>query len=205
MGGALLPTVVIGGVTYYLVTQDNKPVPLPGQPGYVQPNYGSTTGQIMTGGAGQGYTGSDSDYLYNGGQSGFAGVANDPYVQQKIDLLAEAAEASYRAMDAAGRNAAANQLNQKLDLNPPLDGNDSWETVARVAGGAGGAAVCNAIPGVGTAASPLCAIAGSYLGVKLEDWISSEMPALKAWVNDNVVGGVRDVIDDIGDWLSDLF
>lgn len=206
----IVGAVVIGGVAYSLTRKD-MPVPLPGSPGYLGPNYGSTIGQIATGNdAGSGY--SYDQYIDNYGQSQFGDTQLDPDIRPKLDLLSATAEAAYNKMDTAGRSAAANQLNQSLDIQPPLNGSDSWQTVARVAGGAGGAAVCNAIPGIGTAASPLCAIAGAYLGVKLEDWISQEMPALGSWVSANfsaaagaIASTAQDVVKDVGGWLNDLF
>jgi hypothetical protein len=146
-------------------------------------------------------------WLDNSGQAGFNvdGRLADPDARQKLDLLNLALEKGYTAMSAAAKSAAADQINQRLELDPPLRGNETWETVARVAGGAIGGVACNAIPGIGTAVSPLCAMAGAYLGVKLEDWMASELPGLKSWVSENL----GDVVDSIGDklseWWNDIF
>jgi len=53
--------------------------------------------------------------------------------------------------------------------------------VASAAAGIAAAAGCNAIPGVGTAASPLCGIAGAALGSKAYDLGSQAVGAIKGW------------------------
>lgn len=199
-----VPILIIGGVAY-AVTRKDVPAGLPGMPGALQANFGSTIGQITTG---NGYQGgySWSDYLDSGGQSGFNidGRSLDPETQQKLDLVQQAAQAQFEKLDYAGRDAAARAMNETLDLDPPLNGGDTWDTVVSVAAGAAGAAACNAIPGVGTAASPLCAIAASYLGVRLEHFLSDSVSAIGSWVSNNVGGAIADVYDAVSDTVSDI-
>lgn len=211
----IIPVVVIGGVAYELTRKDGPILP-PGSTGYVQPNYGSTTGQIVTGTAGQsGY--SWSDFLANGGQAQFGDTPLDPDIQQKADLLQQAAKAAYDKMDYAARSAAAASLNQTLGLtgtSKALNGNDTWKTVASIAGGAAASAGCAAV-GL-AAAAPLCAIAGSYLGVKMEDWIAQPLGDAYNWVSSNisdigssiadaVSGAASDIADTVGGWVDDIF
>jgi len=210
----IVPVVIIGGVAYELTRKDGPVLP-PGGAGYVQPNYGSTTGQIVSGTAGQsGY--SWSDFLANGGQAKFGDVPLDPDIQQKADLLQAAAKKAYDGMDYAGRSAAAASLNETLDLPPGqrLNGSDTWQTIASVAGGAAASAGCAAV-GL-AAAAPLCAIAGSYLGVKMEDWIAQPIGDAYNWVaanigdaageiGDAIGGAAADVVNTVGGWIDDIF
>lgn len=163
MSNVILPAVIIGGVTYELVaTQSATP------PGPIRwPGGNASTGTLGRG-SGQPIPGWDP-------QTGFYDNA-PPGAQQAIDSMLSQAQAAYEVMSPAARAAAADEMNQALELDPPLNGNETWETIARVAGGAAAAGACNAIPGIGTAASPLCAIAGAYLGVKLEEWLSKAVP-----------------------------
>lgn len=201
-GGPIIPAVIIGGIAYELA-QNVQGVP-PGQTQYGSPIGGATGNDRLTGaGSGGGY--SYDPLLDNGDQGGFNydGRYNDPDASHKIDILNAAMEQTYANMSQGAKTAAAGALNQQLQLNPPLNGNETWQTVAKVAGGAAAGAACNLIPGVGTAASPLCAMAGAYLGVKLEEWMSAELPALKDWVADNIVSNVGDAVNAVGGYVKD--
>jgi hypothetical protein len=187
----LLPAVVIGGVTYYLVRRESMPIPV-GCPVGASPNRGTPLTQI--GGCPPVLDGYSYDpYLYDGGQAGFAQRPLDPYVSTKADMVQDQLERAYNALDGVGRAAAAAKMNEELHLDPPLRGDETWETVARVAGGAAGAAGC-AVVGLG-AVGPLCAMVGSYLGVKLEDWIADQ----------NVGDWVKGTVEDLGGWINNLF
>lgn len=174
MSSVVVPAIIIGGVAYYGLTHSQPAMP-PGPMGYGPPN--ASTGYVGSGG-----------YPIPGWdpQAGYYDNI-PPGTSQAIDSMLSSARAAYQTMSVSARAEAADRLNQDLALDPPLTGNEDWETVARVAGGAVGAGACNAIPGIGTAASPLCAIAGAYLGVKLEDWLSQAIPDAA----DAVVGWVR--------------
>lgn len=200
----LIPVVVGGGIVYVLAKQSGPPM-YPGDTAYQSPRPGATLGDIASGIPGG--NGGASDYLNDGGQSAFNidGRSNDPNAQAKLDLAQQAMKLAFDKLDAAGKSAAADKINQALDLNPPLKGNETWETVARVAGGAGGTALCNLIPGVGAVASPLCAMAGAYLGVQLEQWMSANMGDLQSWVSDNLGQVINNIGDDISDWFHSLF
>jgi hypothetical protein len=209
MGDLLIPAVVIGGVTYVAMGKSDAGGPPVGYP-IISPNSGSPLGNPGQLGPGYGY-----DYgLDNGGQAGFGNVGGRPVqpdLQAKIDLMMNvAARQAYGAMTGAARMAAADQLNKELQLDPPLRGNETWDDIARVAGGAVGGAACTAFGAASVA--PLCAIAGAYLGVKLEDWVASGWDQLERWMGDNIAGGigdaadwVRDKIGDAAGWISDLF
>jgi hypothetical protein len=180
---ALIPAVVIGGVVYVAATQSSS-VPA----SYPPPGA------------------SNSPLLNDAGQAGFNlfGRPTDPAVQPKLDILQQSAKASFDAMDGASRSAAAAAMNQALELDPPLSGSDTWDTVVQVAAGAAGAAACNAIPGIGTAASPLCAIGAAYLGVKLEDWIGQGVDQLENWAG-SAYDSAKDAVDGAIGWISNIF
>ena len=201
----LIPVAIAGGgIAYILAKQDGIPQ-LPGCTQY-QTGTGASTINDLANGVPCGGGGYYSPLTDNSGQAGFSpygGIKADPDARQKLDLLNQAMEAGYSKMNSAAKSAAADQLNQQLALDPPLKGNEDWQTVSRVAGGAAGAVGCTAV-GLGSAA-PLCSMAGAYLGVKLEDWMASELPGLKSWVSDNV-GAVIDAIgDQLTEWWNDIF
>jgi hypothetical protein len=202
----ILVPAVIGGVGVYILAKQSGPPLPPGSSVYGTPTYGSTMGDIVNGvpNGGGGYY---DPFLDPSGQAAFNidGRSADPDARQKLDLLNAAMQGAYNGMSAAGKASAADQLNQKLNLDPPLRGNETWDTVARVAGGAAAAAGCNAIPGIGTAVSPLCAMAGAYLGVKLEQWMSTNLGDLGSWVSDNVSSAVHAIGDQVSDWFHDIF
>ena len=206
MSDVIVPAVIVGGAVYVLAKGMGTPT-APGDVAYQSPNYGSTLDDI-TAGIPNGGGGSTAPGIDNGGQAGFNipdGRLADPDAAQKLDLLNSALQKAYSGMSSAAKQSAADNLNTQLHLDPPLKGNETWETVARVAGGAGGALACNAIPGIGTAASPLCAMAGAYLGVKLENWMQTELPGLQSWVSDNLGSVVNSIGDQISDWFHDIF
>ena len=202
MSNPIVPAVVIGGVVY-IATKPAGPPEGPGDTAYGASRDGATTGDITAGapngGGGYGY-GSTVD---DSGQGAFntGGRPVDPDVRQKVDLLNVAMEKAYSGMSSAAKSAAADTLNRNLNLDPPMTGNETWDQVARIAGGAVAAAGCSAIPGIGVAAAPLCSMAGAYLGVKLEQWIQSPLKDLGNWIEDNVGGA----IDAVGDALSDAW
>jgi hypothetical protein len=187
MTGNLIPIALVGGGVAYVLSRGSgvavQPGPNPYGGGYYDP------------------------YLDDSGQAAFNidGRLTDPDARQKLDLLNLALEKGYSAMSNAAKVTAADQMNSRLNLDPPLKGNESWEQVARIAGGAVGAAGCSAIAGIGAAIAPLCAMAGSYLGVQLENWMQSELPGLKEWVSGNLGAVVDTIGDKISDWFHDIF
>lgn len=204
----LPPAIVIGGVAggVYLLSRQNATALPPGPTSYNSPSAGSTYNNILTGssdGAGGYYDPTVSD----AGQAAYNtdGRLADPDARAKLDALDSAMQSAYNGMAAGAKSAAADQLNQSLSLSPPLTGNETWEQVARVAGGAAGVAGCNLIPGIGTAVSPLCGLAGAYLGVKLEDWMATALPDIQSWVTQSFPNAVQSVVDDVGNWFQNLF
>lgn len=203
---ALIPVAIVGGGIAYVATRGNSSSIAPGDTRYQSGRGGSTLGDIMNGVPGGG-GGSYDPWLDDSGQSAFNqdGRLADPDARVKLDLLNVSLQKAYAGMSNAAKATAADKMNQALNLDPPLKGNEDWATVARVAGGAAGGAACNAIPGIGTAVTPLCAMAGSYLGVQLENWMSTNLGGLQSWISDNL-GHVVDVIgDEISDWFHGLF
>lgn len=201
-----IPTaVLIGGGLYVLSRGAAGPALMPGDVGFRDPRYGATMGDIANGVPNGGYT--YDPYLDDAGQAGFNvdGRLTDPDARQKLDLLNVAMQKAYGAMSGAAKSAAADQLNTKLALDPPLRGNESWDQISSIAGAAVGGVACNAIPGIGTAASPLCAMAGSYLGVQLEQWMQTEVPGLQSWVSDNLGAVVDTIGDKLSEWWNDIF
>lgn len=200
-----LPLAIAVGGGVYILSKTTGIFGPPGPVGYQTPRPGATNGDIANGIPGGDY--SYDPYLDDAGQSGFNvdGRLNDPTARQKLDLLDSSLQYAYAQMSAAGKSAAADKLNQSLNLDPPLRGNEDWQTVSRIAGGAVGGVACNAIPGIGTAASPLCAMAGAYLGVQLESWMATELPGLQSWVSENVGNVVSAVGDQLSDWWHSIF
>lgn len=187
MSDMLIPAVIaVGGGVYVLATQaPTSPIPYPvaGGTTYVPPtNIANSLGLSQV---------------------------SDPGTAAKVDALLQAGEAKFNAMSDAERAQAANYLNQQLNIQPPMSGNETWQQVASIAGGATGGAVCSMIPGIGTAASPLCAMAGAYLGVSLESWLAGSLDSIKSWINQNVPGVVTDWIDQaeasLSDWFHSIF
>jgi hypothetical protein len=207
--GSLLVPIIIGGVAYELVEMRGQPsTPLASPPKPVQPNFGATTGQIMSGTASQNGSMPVSSYLDDSGQSSFSGsggTSSDPDATSKLMLLQNAAQQSFNGMSQAAKTQAAQIMNQQLNLHPPLTGNETWEQVARIAGGAVGTGVCSIIPGVGVAIAPLCGMALAYLGVKLEDWLQGALPDLENWVSNNILSPVESVIGTVGDSAEDAY
>lgn len=135
----------------------------------------------------------------------------DAALQEKLDLVNRYGQAAYDKMAQEAKEAAARAVSEELGLDPPLDGTETWETIAKVTGGAVGAAALGWIPG----GAALGAVVGAYLGVKLEELISKNSDEIKAWfsgkwdgieswvtgVGSDIEDGTRDVIDYIGGWF----
>jgi hypothetical protein len=135
----------------------------------------------------------------------------DPALQQKLDEVESYAHAAYNNMDDEARRRGAAIANEELKLDPPLTGKESWEDMSRIVGGAVGAAALGWIPG----GAALGAIAGAWLGVKLEDLISKNIDEIKDWFKgkwsdiegwvtgtaSKIEDGAEAVIDYIGGWF----
>lgn len=201
----LIPVAIAGGGLAYVLSRQDGAHPPPGSSAYLTSRSGATLNDIASGipGGGGGY----DPYLDDRGQAGFNvdGRLADPDARPKLDLLNQGLQKAYAGMSQAAKSTAADKMNSALNLNPPLTGNESWDQVARIAGGATGGIACNAIPGIGTAVSPLCAMAGSYLGVQLEQWMGTDLAGLQGWVSDNLGAVVDAVGNQIEQWFHDLF
>ena len=108
------------------------------------------------------------------------------------------AKAEYDKLSAAAKKAGAAKLSEELGIKPPLTGNESWEQVGKIAGGAAGGAACGAIPGA-QAAAPLCAMAGAYLGKKLSVLIGEQWDKVDDWIEDKWDDAADAVTDAVGD------
>lgn len=217
---ALIPAVVIGGVTYTLVKANDAAPVNGGATGY-QTSFGNTIGQQLGGiktapppptGTVRvsGSLGSKirmvnatiSSPLTPKTNWNYADQHNniDPEYAQKLAELEKYAEEQFNNMDEVGRAKAADILNEELKLDPPLNGHEDWKTIASVAGGAAGAAL-------GTAAcGPICgkvgALVGAYLGVKLEEAIAKNFDEMKAWLRDKW-GDLKDQAEETWDDIKD--
>jgi hypothetical protein len=135
----------------------------------------------------------------------------DAELQKKLDYINQYGQAAYENMDAAAKQKGAAILNDQLKLDPPLKGDESWETVAKIAGGAAGTAALGWLPG-GAIVGPMV---GAYLGVKIEEllsknvdeiktWFSSRWSSIESWVK-GVGGDVADVAEDAYDFVAGWF
>lgn len=137
--------------------------------------------------------------------------AIDTELQAKLDEINAYGAAAYDNLSAEAKAKGAAALNDQLKLDPPLSGDESWEDVAKIAGGAAGAAALGWLPG-GQVLGPMV---GAYLGVKLEELVSKNVDDIKAWFKGrwtdieswvkgaahDVEDAVSDTIDYIGGWF----
>jgi hypothetical protein len=113
-----------------------------------------------------------------------AGEANNA-VDQKIRELNDKVKEEYNKLSCDAKKDGAERLKKKyptIQLDPDKACDMSYEDLAKIAGGAVAAAACNAIPGVGTLASPMCAIAGAYVADKIEQWIENNWDDASNWI-----------------------
>lgn len=180
---SILPSVIaIGGATYVLVQSTPQAPPM-----VIRPVGGG---------------------VQAGSQAGFFPLPGQlPDQQSKVDLLLRAAQARYDSLSDTARAAAAHAMNGNLGTQ--LNGTESWEALIGAASGAGASAACTAIPGIGAFTAPLCSIAGTYLGVQLEQWLGGDLGNLVGWVQSNISSAITDVVGDAADavvgWFRGLF
>lgn len=126
----------------------------------------------------------------------------DAALQAKLDEIRRYGEAAYQKLSDEAKAKAAKELSDGLNLDPPLTGDESWEDVAKIAGGAAGLAF-SPLPG-GAVWGP---IVGAYLGVKLEELASKNVDEIKAWFGarwDGIEGWVKGAAGDIEDAAKDV-
>jgi hypothetical protein len=135
----------------------------------------------------------------------------DQALQQKLDEVERYAKAAYDNMAKDGKKAGAKAASELLKLDPPLSGDESYEDMAKIIGGAAGAAALGWLPG-GAVLGPIC---GAWLGVKLEELVSKNVDEVKDWfksrwngienwvsgVGSDIEDGVKDAIDYFGGWF----
>jgi len=145
-----------------------------------------------------------------GVSSGNASNPVDPQIQAKLDEIDKYGKAAYNQLSAEAKKEGAKALSESLGIDPPLKGDETWETIASVAGSAAGAAVGAYIGG--PIGAKLGAIVGAYLGVKLEeliskdldkigDWFKSKWSDIENWVGDEA----SDAANAVGNWLGSIF
>lgn len=132
----------------------------------------------------------------------------DAATQEILDTVDAYGEAAYNNMSKDAKKAGAKALSDTLKLDPPLSGDEDWETIAKIAGGAAGAAAFGWAPG-GAVWGP---IVGAYFGVKLEVFLSGSADDVKKWfksrwsqIENWVKGEVGDVADAVGDFFGHIF
>lgn len=128
----------------------------------------------------------------------------DRALQEKLDLIKKYGQAAYDKLSDDAKKASAKALSEQLDLDPPLDGSESWSDIAAIAGGAAGLAAFGWLPG-GAVWGP---IVGTYLGVKLEELISKNSDEIKQWFSDkwgDIEEWVKDAGHEVSDWFGEIF
>lgn len=122
-----------------------------------------------------------------------------PYIQEKLtEFMVKEAEKKFAELGEDAKCEAAERLNQAVKdatgSDPGITCDDSVadaiNKAAVTAGTAGGVAVC-AATGVGTALTPLCGMAGAWLGAYLG-------PKIGEFFED-VWGGIEDFFSDVWD------
>lgn len=138
----------------------------------------------------------------------------DAEIQAKIDTIEAYGKAAYNKMTSGARKEGAQAMNKELNLDPPLDGSESFEDVmhriAPAIGGTVGAAVGGALGGPAGAA--IGAFCGKYLGVKYEELLAKAIPEIKdffrskwADIENWVSGAAHDAYDTVSGWFDDAF
>jgi hypothetical protein len=141
-------------------------------------------------------------------------AAIDPEIQAKVDQLEEYGEQAYNSLSDKAKAAGANYLNEKYDLDPPLNGTESWTEIGkRIAGPIGedaGQAAGEAI--AGPAGGIVGEKLGAYLGVKIDDFLNQHADDIKQWFVDRyqsvknwVEGTAQEAYDDVVDWVGGWF
>lgn len=201
MSSALLPLLVVGGVTYELVAAPGgNPIPTPGS-GFTPASFPGSTIPGVMGIAAKMRTRYGTQSFGQVKLTSYPSDQNiDPELQKKFDAIESAASKAYNDADEVAKAKAADALNKDLKLDPPLTGHEDWETVAAVVGGATGGAIGGAIGGpIGAKLGALC---GAYLGTKLEDLIAKNWDELESWVKGKW-GDVKDAVSDAYNEVSD--
>lgn len=115
-----------------------------------------------------------------------------------IDAIKQKLKAEFDKLEKEAKIAGCKAMNEQLgtDLDPQACGNATFEAVVAAAAAAGATAAC-AATGVGGGIAPLCGVAGAFLGKKIAPYLQEALSESKEWLGDKV--------DDIGNWLSDLW
>lgn len=210
----LVPVMLVGGGIAYVATKGAAPA-APGPTTQIAPMSGSTIGQQIQPIAGVMVAPPPKKNLASAVRraqvvgslvqtspaTSYGGSTVDPELKKKLDAIEAAARAQFDKLDAAGKQAAADELNKALKLDPPLKGNEDWATVAAVTGGAAGAAAGGALCG------PICAkvgaLAGAYLGTELAELVARNWDDLKGWLSSQW-GSVEEFASDAYDFIGGL-
>ncbi len=213
---AAVPAIIVGGVLY-LATKDGgytppRPTGIPYSPSPGSPtnptNPASQQGQtygnpkltnlanILAGQQVTNYAGYQPD------RSNWPKPGIDPALQQKLDVVQQAAQEKFNSMSSAAKTEAAQYLNKELNIQPPLKGDETWEVISKAVGSAAGAAG-GTIAGTkicGPSCGKVGAMAGAYLGEKAGEWLHKELPELKDWLKTklgNAWGEIEDFFSNV--------
>jgi phage tail tape-measure protein len=192
----LVPVLLVGGGIAYVASQHRTAVPRPMPPTY---GTGSTPGATKTqllgnksqyfGGGFAGNPtatgirnspGSTSPVITGGGGNWTSN--NDAQLNQKLALGEAAVKNQFNNISDVEKQRAADTLNDQLDLDPPLNGHESWEDISAAVGSATGAAVGAWIGG--PYGAKVGALLGAYLGVQLYDWLNESLDDMGQKVKD---------------------
>jgi phage tail tape-measure protein len=127
-----------------------------------------------------------------------ANGSSDPlsaYTREQIDAAKKLAKEQFDKLSCAAKQAGADVLNAKYNLDPPLGCNDSFEKVGAVVGAALGTAAGAACGPAAAVCAPIGAIVGAYLGKEFGVWLEANWDDIEKWA--------KGVIDDIGDAAED--
>jgi hypothetical protein len=130
------------------------------------------------------------------------------YTAEQLAIIEKYGKAAYDSLSADAKKKGAAEMSKLLKLDPPLTGDEDWETIAKIAGGAAGVAAFGWLPG-GAVWGP---IVGSYLGIKLEELLSKDAEEIKEWFQsrwsdiESWVGGtVSDGASAVGKFFGSIF
>lgn len=139
--------------------------------------------------------------------TGGLGSQIDNAIDETRRNLEARAKAEYDKLSCDAKKAGAKALIKAyptIKLDPEKACDNTYEQIAAAAGATIAGGACAVVPGIGTLASPLCAIAGAYLGVKVEKWVSEEWDDAKGAVGDAanaVAKGAKSVVHEILSWF----
>lgn len=135
---------------------------------------------------------------------------SQPDLNGKLAQIEASAKKAYENLSSDAKSAGAAALNSQLNLDPPLTGNEDWDTVGSVVGGATGAAAGAAIGG--PIGAKLGAIVGAYLGTQIADLLAKNWDELNSWLSSKwddvqqyVTNAAQDAYDQAASAVDDAY